>query len=47
VKVNEAMIDLLKLAGEINYTLIINKVKNIEFNNKLNETVRAYLTAGL
>jgi hypothetical protein len=47
VKVSEAMIDLLELTGEISHTLIISEVKSIELSGKLNETARAYLTAGL
>jgi hypothetical protein len=47
VKVNETIIDLLELTKEISHTLIINEVKNIELNNKLNKTARAYFTAGL
>ena len=41
------MINLLELTKEISHTLIINEVKSIELNNKLNKTARAYLTAGL
>jgi hypothetical protein len=47
VKVSKTIIDLLKLTGEISYTFIIGKVKNIKLYNKLNKSTRAYLIACL
>jgi hypothetical protein len=47
VKVNKTIVDLLELTREVGHTLIINKVKSVELNNKLDETTKAYFITSL